>query len=165
MKNVCCDAVQEAMLNLEGCASASWSSPLVDALESLRVGSALQWCIDSAFAVLGSEVAAETITTLRRLKSESIPAVELVQIGRDLWYSRPERTAAETVAAKIYEAAAALESGDFQKYKRGVALLVSEVLASGATSISDPTIRKAIELFSDRCGTLNSASENCDDND
>ena len=165
MSGVCSDAVQEALAAFEKRAPEPWCVPLVEALESLYVGSALHWCVDVALELLGRSAIAETTSALQQLKTQGMPASELVHKGREVWYSRAERSPIETVTAKAYEAAAALENGNEQRYKRGVALLISEFLTSGATSSSDSRIAKAIELFNDRCEMLNSKRENYNDGD
>lgn len=159
MESLCANAMQRALLALERNDSESWCTPLVDALESLREGSSTQWCVDVISRVLApcaTEEDAETLADLQRLVNFQPRAAELRRKTRDIWYARKERTDLQTATSKLYEGVAAYVSGDRQRYKRGIALTVSEIAVAGITTMGDERVRHALEAFKRRCEQLQS---------
>jgi hypothetical protein len=166
MDSLCANAMQRALLALERNDSESWCAPLVEALESLCEGSSTEWCVDVICRVLApcaTDEDAETLVDLQRLVDSHPSAAELRRKTRDIWYARKERTALQTATSKLYEAVAAYESGDRRRYKRGIAVTVSEIVVAGITTAGDERVRHALEAFKRLCEQLQCPKGNRDD--
>lgn len=162
MESLCANAMQRALLALERNDSESWCTPCVDALESLREGSSTVWCVDVIFRVLApfaTDEDAETLVDLKGLVDSQPSATELRRKTREIWYAREERTDLQTATSKLYEAVAAYVSGDRQRYKRGIALTVSEIVVAGITTMGDERVGHALEAFERRCEQLQSTDK------
>ena len=158
-ESLCTNAIHQALLALERNDAQSWCCPLVDVLESLRVGSSIDWCVEVIAQTLGREVTANDarpLMELRRLVDQKSSRIELLQRGHDIWYSKDLRTAFQTATAKTYEAAAAFFNGNDRHYKRGIAYTVSGIALAGMTSSSDQLVHRVLEIFKCRCDQLNS---------
>lgn len=166
MESLCANAIQRAILALERSDPGSWCTPLVDALESLREGSSTEWCVEVISRVLApcaTDEDAETLVHLHRLVDSRSCAAEIRGKIRDIWYARQERTGLQTATSKLYEAVAAYVSGDTQRYKRGVALTVSEIAVAGTTTATDERVQQVLETFNRQCEQLRANGRTRDD--
>lgn len=157
MESFCANAIQQAMLAFERNDPGSWCTPLVDALESLREGSSIKWCVEvisRRFASCATDEDIETLLDLDRLVDSDQSPAELVWKARGVWEAKEERTDLQTATSKLYEAVAAYVSGDRQRYKRGTALTVSEIAVSGITTMADERAQYVLEAFKTQCEQL-----------
>jgi hypothetical protein len=160
-ESLCNKAIHEAILAFDRNAPGSWCSPLVEAIELLRAGSCVGWCVDVLAKTLGSDERTEdarTLLELRRLAEQKSSATGLQQKSRDIWYSGELRRPFQTATSKVYEAVAAYLAGDIQHYKRGIAFTISDIALAGMTSSSDHRMQQLLELFKSRCEQLESSS-------
>jgi hypothetical protein len=164
----CSRAIREAVLAFERHDPGSWCRPLVDALESLGAGRSIDWCVDVLKQTCGRDAPVEdrgTLEELRPLVDRNSSGSVIHQKSREIWYRTDARSDFQTATSKAYEAVAAYLNGDVERYKRGIAFIISEIALGPLTSSSDQRMQNVLGMFNCRCEQLEAGSRGKNEDD
>lgn len=138
-----CQPVSEMMLAVER-QDLWWPLPVIDDLESINTGNALNW----ACAFITSQIPEcdnhdanrKRVAWLAEIRTlpQTRPSLEdLARRSREVWYDGGTRDRIQTAIARLFEAVAGLIYGNHPGYCRAVAMAIR---AAGGADVGQPSL-------------------------
>jgi hypothetical protein len=130
-----------------------WAMPIVTALESQSVGSALDLGITVLTAqlpALGKERAAlaeRWLADMMGMKNGSVDPGVLGNISRDIWFHGSSRDETQTAIARLYAALSSLKANNHLGYHREVAMALAVGMSDPDGRPNPDRVSHLIELF------------------